>query len=184
MNGYYGNQSDENAPMSFPTISVSGDTVPSDQQVTITVEAVEQFSERSPARLRIEFTNEAPTAREFLFETVAPFDALVGRAEDGKRLHAIPYDDDPGAGHYAARIPRSPVDGCWKWISSESEGFGLRWPAEPGATRVMTYAVLDEPDTIDCLPPGEYRFEDQWGALLPDDEDRWHSWGFTAELRA
>lgn len=169
--------------MAYPVVTVAGDPVPSDWRANITVEVIEQFTERSPARLQIVFSNEAPTAREFLFDTVAPFDALVGRAEDGKQLHAIP-DDNPGAGHYAAMIPRSPVDGCWKLPSSYGrEGFGLRWPAKPGATTAMTYAVLDEPETTDCLPPGEYRFEDEWGELLPDDEDVWHSWGFTAELQ-
>lgn len=47
----------------------------------------------------------------------------------------------------------------------------------------MTYVVLGDPGAMECLLPGEYQFEDEWGELLPDDEDIWHSWGFTAELQ-
>lgn len=170
--------------MSFPTISVSGDPVPADRQVNITVEVVEQFSERSPARLRIEFTNEASTEREFLFDTTSPFRTLVGRSGDGSMLHALPIDDLDD-NRYSSVIPRSPVDGCWKLIAPyDIEGFGLRWPAGPGATTAVTYSVLADPEADDCLRPGEYRFEDEWGELLADNKDRWHLWGFTAELRA
>lgn len=171
--------------MTYPTVAVTGDQVPDDWHVNLTVEVVEQFTDHSPARLRIEFTNEASNTREFLFDTNAPFDALVGRTDDGEKVHAVPNNDDsPDANPYSSVIPRSPDDGCWKLTSSYgSEGFGLRWPAESGATTVMSYSVLGDPEATECLPPGKYRFEDEWGELLPDDEDIWHSWGFTAELQ-
>lgn len=170
--------------MAFPSVRVTGDPAPTDHQVNITVEVVEQFTDHSPARLRIEFANEAPDKREILFHTIAPFDALVGRTDAGEKVHAIPNNDNPDSNLYSSDIPRSPVDGCWRLDSPNgSEGFGILWPAEPEATTAMTYSVLSEPDATDCLPAGEYRFEDEWGELLPDDEDVWHSWGFTAELQ-
>lgn len=171
--------------MAYPTVAVTADPVPSDWHVNLTVDVVEQFADHSPAILRIEFTNEAPTKREFFFHFQAPFDALVGRTDIGEKVHAIPNNvDNPVGNPYSAVIPQSPVDGCWELASSPSvPGFGLLWPAEPGSTRTMTYSILGDPETVDCLPPGEYRFEDEWGELLPDDEDIWHTWGFTAELQ-
>lgn len=170
--------------MAYPTVSVTGDPVPSDWEVHIGVEVSEPFTESSPAELRIEFGNEAPTEREFDFDTVAPFGPVVGRSDAGGRLHAIPNDDGAGAGPYPAVVPRSPIDGCWKLADPYPTGyFGLLWPAGPGATMAMTYAVLDDPEADDCLPVGEYRFEDEWGERLPNDEIVEHSWGFTAELK-
>ena len=50
--------------MSFPTITITGDALPSDRQVNISIEVIEQFTEHSPARLQIRFTNETPTNGE------------------------------------------------------------------------------------------------------------------------
>lgn len=170
--------------MAYPTVSVAGDPVPSDRGVRIEVEVIEQFTASSPAELRIEFGNEAPDEREFDFDTVAPFGPLVGHSDAGGRIHAIPNDDSAGAGPYAAVVPRSPIDGCWKLADPYPTGFfGRLWPAAPGATTAMTYAVLDDPEADDCLPAGEYRFEGEWGERGPDDQSVARSWGFTAELQ-
>lgn len=170
--------------MTFPVVSVTGDPVPSDRQVSITVEVVEQFSPSSPAELEVKFTNEAQTKREFDFDSVSPFGPIVGRSDTGDRIHVVPNDDETGAGPYPAVIPQSPIDGCWKLVDTyHTDLFGLLWPANSGATTRMTYAVLDDPDTEDCLPAGEYRFEDEWGERSPDDGFLDYSWGFTVELQ-
>lgn len=170
--------------MTFPVISVTGDPVPPDRQVSITVKVVEQFSSSSPADLRIEFTNEAQTRREFDFGSVSPFEAIVGYSDAVHRIHAIPNDDKAGAGPYPAVVPKSPIDGCWKLPDTyHTDTFGLLWPADSGATTRMTYAVLDDLDSEDCLPAGEYRFEDGWGERFPDNEFVNYSWGFTVELQ-
>lgn len=171
--------------MAYPAVSVTGDPVPSDREVRIGVEVIGQFTESSPAELRLESSNEAPTKREFDFNTVAPFGPLVGHSDTGGRIHAIPSDDSAGAGPYTAVVPRSPIDGCWKLADRyPTDYFGLLWPAAPGATTAMTYAVLDDPEADDCLPAGEYRFEDEWGERHPDDDEFVeHSWGFTADLQ-
>lgn len=170
--------------MIYPLVSVTGTTVPSDRQVSITVEVVKQFSSSSPAELRIEFTNEAHSKREFDFSSVAPFEAMVGYSDAGHRIHAIPNDDEAGAGPYPAVIPQSPIEGCWKLADTyDTETFGLLWPADSGATTRMTYSLLDDLDTEDCLPGGEFRFEGEWGERFTDDESVNYSWGFTVALQ-
>lgn len=170
--------------MSFPTITLTGDTLPSDPQVSISVEVVEQFTEHSPARLQIRFTNEAPTAREFLFGSVPPFGPLVCDSDSAGTLHVIPDDDTVlPAGLYADVIPHRPVDECWQLTGQYTiVDRGILWPADSGATTATTYAVLNDPEVSDCLPSGEYRFEYEWGERYADDEDEWYSWGFTLVL--
>lgn len=169
--------------MAYPTVAVTGDPVPPDWQVNITVEVLEPFTDHAPAKLWIKFTNEAPTKREYLFDSASPFDALVGRADDGKKVHALPDNDRPGANPYASMIPRSPVDGCWELAGSSSvAGFGRLRPVEPGETWSVTYVVLDDPDTADCLPPAQYQFAIEWGERYENDEESWHSWGFSIML--
>lgn len=170
--------------MTYPVVSVTGDPVPSDRKISITVEVIEQFSPSSPAVLLIEFTNEAQTKREFEFGAVPPLGPFDGRSDAGNWLHAIPNDENAGAGPYPAVIPQSPIEGCWKLADTyATDLFGRLWPADSGATTRMTYAVLDEPDTEDCLPAGEYRMEDEWGERYPGDESVKYSWGFTVELQ-
>lgn len=171
--------------MAYPTVAVTGDPVPSDWQVNITLEVVEQFTEHSPAGLRTEFMNDAPTTRTFLSGLGPPFGPLVGHTERGERIHVIPDDDsNPSAGAFPSMVPQSPVDGCWQLNTSYGiDDVGIMWPAEPGATSTMTYAVLNDLEATDCLPIGEYRFEAEWGERYEDNEDVYHSWGFTLVLR-
>lgn len=170
--------------MVYPSVSVEGESVSSDRQVSLTVGVIEQFSSSSPAELRIELTNVAQTKREFDFGSVSPFEAMVGYSDAGHRIHAIPNDDEAGAGPFPAVVPQSPIEGCWKLADTyDTETFGLLWPADSGATTRMTYALLDGLDTEDCLPDGEYRFEGEWGERFPDDEWVDYSWGFTVELQ-
>lgn len=170
--------------MTYPIVSAAGDPVPSDRQVSITVEVVKQFSSSSPAELRIEFTNDAQSKREFDFGSVAPFEAMVGDSDSGHQIHAIPNDDEAGAGPYPAVVPQSPIEGCWKLADTyDTETFGLLWPADSEATTTMTYALLDYLDTENCLLEGEYRFDGEWGERFPDDEWVAYSWGFTVELQ-
>lgn len=170
--------------MSFPTITITRDTLLSDQQVGISVEVIEQFTEHSPARLRIRFTNEGSTAREFLFGSVPPFGPLVCSSDSSGAIHVIPDDDTVvPTGHYADVIPHRPVDECWQLTGEYTiVDRGILWPADPGATTTTAYAVLNDPEASDCLPPGEYRFENEWGERYADEEDEWYSWGFALVL--
>ena len=170
--------------MSFPTVAVTEDTIPSDQQVQISVTLVEQFTESSPARLRIQFTNEAPAARDFLFGSVPPFGPLISDANDTAPLHVLPDDDTVlPAGLYADAIPHSPVDECWQLATCyDIVDRGFRWPAEPGATTSTTYAVLSDSTASDCLSPGKYRFESEWGERHEKGKETWYPWGFTILL--
>lgn len=170
--------------MSFPTVAVTGDTIPPDQQVQISVTVVEQFTESSPARLRIRFTNEDSAARDFLFGSVPPFGPLISDANNPAPLHVLPDDDTVHpAGLYANVIPHSPVNGCWQLATRyDIVDRGFRWPAGPNATISTTYTVLSDSAASDCLSPGEYQFESEWGERHEEGKETWYPWRFTLIL--
>lgn len=169
--------------MTFPTVTATGDAVPSDRQVKIDVSVEEQFTESSPARLQIRFGNHAATARRFLFGHVPPFSPLA--AGDGvARIHVLPvggrYD-----GLYYDAIPDRPVDGCWTLRDTyDVLESGTIWSAEPGEVISMEYVVLDDSRSTECLSPGTYRFEDSWGEQHESRADSHYVWGFTLDLEA
>ena len=167
--------------MSVPTVAVAGDAVPSDRQVRIDIEVVEQFSDDAPARLRVRFTNEAPAGREFLFGAVSPFGPVACDAAGGGSVHVVPESGTAAnAGSYADVVPDSPVDGCWRLLDwYDSIDRGILWRADAGETTSTIYAVLSDPESEDCLPPGEYRFEAEWGERSDGEEVAWYPWGFT-----
>lgn len=170
--------------MAFPTVSVTGDLVSSDPQVSIVVELVQGFTARSPARLRIRFTNESDGSREFHFGSVLPFGPFVSRGNGPGKIHVLPYDvDGPGLREYARAIPNSTEDGCWhlatEYTILES---GLIWQADPGETTAGIYVVLNDQENDECLPEGEYRFENEWGEKIGVDDYAWYPWGFTLSL--
>lgn len=170
--------------MLFPTATVTAEPVSSDRQVRIEVVVIEQFTEHNPARLRIEFTNEASTQRDFLFGICPPFGALMSDAEDAGTLHVVPDDDTvPGAGFYRDVVPSTPIEECWQLnYRPDHIDRGLLWPADPGATTALTYAVLNDTEADDCLPPGVYRFEAKWGERFGRHEESREAWSFTLVL--
>lgn len=171
--------------MPFPTIAVTGDAVPTDLDGDLEVAVTGQFSEDAPAHLRISFANGASAAREFLVGVVAPFAAFTSDIDDGGRLYVVPDDGDvPGTGFYDDAIPDAPVDGCWRLAERfDHIDRGTLWPAGPGETTTLRYAVLVGPEVSGWPPPGEYRFEGAWGERVPDDEESWEEWGFTLAVR-
>lgn len=164
---------------SYPTVSVTTDTVTTTRDVSVTVEVVQQFTDQSPAQLDIQFRNTAERSRNFLFGPVVPFGPLASTSESPSVLHVVPADTSNRADPYVDVIPDRPVDGCWQLADRyDLVDRGTRWPAPPGGTTKRTYAVLNDPDTDECHPPGEYPFSGEWGERDDDDSDHWFSWGF------
>ena len=170
--------------MPFPDVTVTGDEIPAKQQVRITVEAVEQFSEQTPARLQIQFRNEAATPRRFLFGPDPPFGPLRGDSRNGSRLHVLPIEAARWhTGLHAHVIPSHPVEECWQLADRYDRiDRGILWNADPHETMAMTYVVLDDPNTDDCLSAGVYRFEGRWGEQDVKTTEEWFDWGCTPTL--
>ena len=166
--------------MAYPDITVTGSRMPSNWMVSSSIEVVKQFSEQTPARLRIQFKNDASTSREFLFGPDAPFGPLRGASPSTARLHVLPDDEtNPTAGAYSKVIPSHPVGGCWQLADRyDILDRGLIWQADLNATTAMTYVVLDDPDNEECLPSGTYPFEGEWGERYEDTTDEWFKWQF------
>lgn len=165
-------------------MTATGDDGPPEQRVSITVEVVEQFSERTPARVQIPFQNEATTARTFLFGPEPLFGPLGGDSSSGDRSHIIPAEGDGSfAERYANVVPPHPIEGCWRladWYDLIDRG--ILWTADPDAVNAMTYVVLDDPNTDECLTAGTYRIEGAWGERYANSTDEWFDWGFTLAL--
>ena len=171
--------------MAFPIVTVVGGRVPSERQVRITIDVVAQFPDRTPARLQIQFRNEATTPRTFLFGPAPPFGPLRGDDPDEGCLHILPTEDARSfAGFYADVIPSWPRDECWQLTErSDRIDRGLMWNAGADVAIAMTYVVLDDPDAEECLSDGVYQFEGRWGEQYADATEEWFNWKFTLALK-
>lgn len=168
--------------MTFPQITVAGDSVEAGLDVRMLVEVLEEFGPRSPARIEIRLRNESPEARRFYFGCVAPFNAMANERPATRILCLIPREDRGDL--YSELIPSAPDGDCWRlrdeFLVPLSETV-VTLP--PGGEVSNTYAVLNLPNTTDCLPHGTYRFESDWGVYDPGvDAERRYSWGFRLEL--
>ena len=171
--------------MPFPHVTVTGDEIPPEQKVRITVETIEQFSDQTPARLQIQFRNEAEAPRTFLFGSDPPFGPLRGDSRNGGRLHVLPADAaSSSTGRFAHVIPSYPVDECWQLADRyDFIDRGVLWNADSDAASSMTYVVLDDLNTDDCLATGVYQFEGRWGEQYEDTTHEWFNWAFTLTLK-
>jgi hypothetical protein len=165
--------------MCFPTIDVEGDTISEHLQVGITVELTEPFSWSTPAQVRITLTNQAPSEARFLFRAYPPFPGMKYKhGNSSALLYCLPL----GASAHEPMIPEQPTEGCWELASPfEVVDRGLIWEAQPGEATTRDYVVVADPANDPCLPPGEYRCEEEW-AKGERQREQWYSWGCTLSI--
>lgn len=166
----------------FPQIRavVDEDALPPDVEFSVQVD--QQFTETSPARLRIHCTNRAETTRQFHFGGSPPFSKPLGlHTASDAWLYAIPDDrhNIMESGKAPPLVPEMPVEGCWR--ASHDPGWHLPEHIRelaPDDTVSEQYTVLAAPDNDPCLPEGEYVFTGD--RLLPDAPD----WTFSLLVEA
>ncbi|WP_336359380.1 hypothetical protein [Haladaptatus sp. ZSTT2] len=164
--------------MTFSTVAATGNQVPATQEVSITVEVVDQFSVQTPARIQITFQNTSERSREFLLGPDVPFGPLTGTSEIGAQLHAI-----SDTRYYDSIMPPQPLDGCWKLAGEYGiPDRGVIWQANPHEEQTQTYVLLNEPKNERCLSSGVYRFEGTWGERYSTGRDDYFSWEFEVSL--
>lgn len=158
--------------MTYPRVSVEAEEVDDDRAFSPDITVTEQFSDDSPAKVRIELTNTAPRNIEIGLAYVVPFDSMKGHLrDDSKVLYLIPEsgtvrgdkktDDPPKSG--MSLVPDAPEDGCWRVAKPPAiRESGKLWNADPGATLQRDHAVLDEAESATCLQTGTYQFEVNW----------------------
>lgn len=161
---------------SHPQVTARIESEDTNDATDLSIEISRQASDETPAFVTITFTNIGETVRDFPFGVELPFPPIRGTREDGdKRLHLVTHDGTiDGAEYptgYSEFIPETPTEGCWRvagdYTKKEARG-ALAWVAQPGSYLSRDYVVLDDEDTEDCMPKGEYRFSVSWEEETPE----------------
>jgi hypothetical protein len=153
-----------------PTLSVETDPTPDD--VSVTVSVLRGFDAEGPARLRIALTNEGSDDLSAIFGTVPPFTDLHGEQVGGNaQLLLVPTDHQ----RKQRVIPDTPIEGTWRATGDvATNATAIMTDVPPDETMSQTYDLLAGPDT-EGLPAGEYRFEER-------DYLGIETWGFTVSV--
>lgn len=187
----------------YPSIAVTGDTQSRNVPFRLGVEKLRDFSADAPARIRGTFENHSSTEQTVGFGPIQPFSNIW--SDGDSLLVLIPTDREVqryALGTDEQIIPDNPVEGCWqttlvRFIRHDA----LRWQSLDAGKRIQTeYAVLHYPrqeimeatidewfgpqsESDDCLPAGEYRFEESFPPKLGTDAT-WDefTWGFTLTI--
>ena len=161
----------------WPSVSIYQDPV-SHKDVEIDTDVVQQFSDRHPAKIEIEYTNKSDKERKLSFGISPPFSAIVTKNEEENALAIIPDDHN---GIYVNSqehvLPKQKRDDCWKLPSG-----GLVTTAAATVVTVEKHGSISEEYSIldgnndTCLPSGLYRFEEDHYF------DRHEPWGIGLKL--
>jgi hypothetical protein len=166
--------------MTSPEIYLETEVQESDGGFTFDGNVIEGFDDDSPARIRLRVTNDSEEEREFGFYATPPFSSYGGdQRDDDAELHLIPDDRDQlmsvdETGEPDEWVPSRPQDGCWQAMTEHR-------PVPPDTDRQFEplgteesveheYTVLSSPRNEDCLPAGEYVFEDSLAVGDHEDE--------------
>lgn len=177
----------------FPEVSVAADAVAHEREVAVEAEAERSFTEARPARLVVRFTNTADRTRRFFLGSSPPFSSYTGsHTDEDAKLVLVPdtredtfvadppeqtADEDTETASRHRLVPVEPIGGCW-YAGKVVGSVDVRRPTElrPGETIRERYTLLGHPLNEQCLPTGEYRFEDE--RYFGTDEP----WGFSVLL--
>lgn len=154
----------------FPGIRTETEAPDSDNGFTFNGDVIEGFDVDSPARVRLRVTNDSDEEREFGFYATPPFSSYGGEQRNGDaELHLVPDDRDQlmsvdETGEPDEWIPSRPQDGCWQAMTEHRPvppDIDRRFESlDAGEAVEHEYTVLSSPKNEDCLPAGEYVFED------------------------
>lgn len=174
----------------FPDLSATGDEIPAGHEsgLSASVELVRQYSRDEPARLRISLVNRSDTAREITFGPSLPFSTLRGGKEEGAAVAVLVPDDRTHvhverAGDSSSE-PAEPDDGCWQIEGVARDDIAQYERFDSGGSLTEAYSVYALTENGDCLPPGEYRFEDSWVNRPGTSPEFSVDWGFTLAVEA
>ncbi|GGL48648.1 hypothetical protein [Halocalculus aciditolerans] len=171
----------------YPTATAEPDTV-EDGDAEMTADIVDGFSDGSPARLEIAYTNTADEERSVSFGPTPPFSEywsadsdLVIIPDDQSAISAVnatgETGEQPSNTPEETIVPSEAQDGCWKARSQFASWERQRTVTLPsGDTVKETYSVLSQTESRGCLAEGTYRFSQQ--SYFEDGS----SWGFSIRL--
>jgi hypothetical protein len=159
------------------TIAVEeSDDISGKLDATMAVEMLNQtVTGDEPATLRVTLTNNAPAQRSFQTGSWEVFAGIVSSGTGENRL--ILRCDCPGID---ATDKTSPD--CWRWNHEHVGAPGAVWIGElaSGESVHEDYTVFGHPkNSGPCLPPGSYRFEDNYTIKTEETQTGYFSWGFS-----
>ncbi len=187
----------------YPSVDVIGDPPPGNGTFRLGVEKLCDFSPDAPARIRGSFENRSSKKQTVGFGPIHPFSNIW--SEGDCLLVLVPTDREIqryALGTDERIIPDHPVDGCWQtnsvhfirhdvliWRSLDAdesiqtEYTLLRYPEQEIAEATMDKRFGPESESDDCLPAGEYRFEESFTSKFVTDTT-WEefTWGFTLTI--
>lgn len=162
----------------WPETVVEADSSPY-ENVELDVSVVEQFTDGSPAAIRISFLNTSCSTMRASFGTTPPFARYYNTGENGSEINIVPVITNEhlfGGEGAEDLVPIAKEEECWSVDYGSSQGFGTTLEIPAGGIVTRTYLVFNNVNNEECLPAGEYRYElDPYGG----GEE---SWGFTLTL--
>lgn len=174
----------------FPEFSVAGDEIPDGHEsgLSASVELTRQYSEDEPAQLAFSVTNRSDSSRHVSFGPSPPLSTYPGEQKGGSALAVLVPDDRTHV--HVGRVgdadgePEDPVGGCWQVVGVGWNDVARTETLDPGESLTGTYSVFASTENEDCLPTGEYRFEEHWVNDPGSSPEFSVDWGFTLAVEA
>jgi len=149
----------------FPRLSVSSNTPPSDSEMRTEVSRIHRFTAESPARIRAKLTNTARAERVFRFGSVVPFTPFNIQHETKQvQLQLIPVPEEASGaidsnddGEFDV-VPDATNKRCWNAedeVVFSSERRFVTLDKKESVEKVFT--VVGHPTDDECLPKGKYQ---------------------------
>lgn len=177
----------------FPTLSVASETISRDRAsgVAARVGVVGQYASDRVAQIQVDLLNAGDEPLGLEFGASPPFSSYRSDpTSNGARAFVVPEDKSHvgiihvSDEHAASEDLSAPIDGCWK-----IENVGRDSIAKPGTIRPdhvlsASYSVYADDGNDECLPAGEYRFEETWSSPPDAATASQIDWGFTMTVDA
>jgi hypothetical protein len=148
-------------------------------QVGIDVEVLNnEVTSDDPALIQITITNQADTEQTIYSGSVPVFTDLVSTEMNGNRIILRRYTTNTTGTYNTDKV----ADDCWQWDNDRVGTSTIAWSEDlaPEATVSEEFIIFGHPDNATpCLPPGEYRFENDGYRLNEDDSEAGFTWGFS-----
>jgi hypothetical protein len=144
----------------YPTISAQLDREKY-KEISIDVKATRQFSDSTPAKIKISFTNISDSEIPFTFGATPPFSQYISQDNSSSRLIIIPKTNNS---HIVVKKPHKlppekPVNGCWRLPGNVTVyPRAKKTEIDAGETISEEYVVLNYQSTQQCLLADDYHF--------------------------
>lgn len=144
-------------------VSVESGTVADEHEVVLSASSIrEEVTTRQPASVMVVLTNTASEPRSFTTGFRPTFSGVYSEASNPGLVLLSPDEDRERTG-----------PNCWRpKLSPGIPESGNTWSLREAESSYMVLELWDDPDNDDCLPPGTYRFEDDYEVDATGTDER------------